>query len=89
MISHTTARFRKAYRLLPTDVRQQARGAYKLFKQDPYHPSLHFKPIHPTQPIYSARIGLHYRTLGAREGDTIIWFWIGSHADYDRLIEHL
>ena len=89
MISHTTARFRKAYRALPVDVRQQARRAYQLFKVNPYHPGLHFKQIHAARPIYSARVGLNYRTLGIREGDTIIWFWIGSHADYDTLIAQL
>jgi hypothetical protein len=54
--SHTTERFRKAFKMLPERVRRQAREAYKLFEQNPYHPSLHFKPIHPTRPIYSVRI---------------------------------
>ncbi len=40
-------------------------------------------------PIYSVRIGLDYRALGVREGDDIVWFWIGSHADYDRLVSQL
>mgnify|MGYP006921590641 CR=1 FL=1 len=46
--------------------------------------SLRFKPIHKT--LYSARVTKGYRTLGIRDNDTIIWFWIGSHADYDKLI---
>jgi hypothetical protein len=53
---------------------------------DPAHPSLRFKLVHPTRPIYSVRIGLDYRALGLREGDTMVWFWIGSHAEYDRLV---
>jgi hypothetical protein len=43
--------------------------------------------VHPDPPTYSARVGIGYRDLGALDGDTIIWFWIGSHADYDKLLE--
>ncbi len=86
MRSRTTERFRRAYETLPDDVMRQARAAYRLFKQDPYHPSLRFRQVHPTRPIYSARIGLGYRALGVRDGDDIVWFWIGSHADHERLL---
>jgi hypothetical protein len=86
MTSHTTKRFRQALRDLPQEVRRQAREAYKLFVRDPHHPSLRFRRVHPTEPIYSARIGAHYRALGTLEGDEIVWFWIGPHAEYDRLI---
>jgi hypothetical protein len=71
---------------LPEQVRRQAREAYKLFAQNPYHPSLHFKQVHPTRSIYSVRISIEYRALGVQEEGEIIWFWIGSHADYDKLI---
>jgi hypothetical protein len=67
-------------------VKEHARDAYRLFRENPDHSSLRFKRVHPTDPIYSVRIGLGYRAVGAREGDTIYWFWIGGHADYDRLI---
>lgn len=70
-------------------MQRQARAAYKLFAQDPAHPSLRFKQVHTTRPIYSARVGLGYRALGVREGEDVIWFWIGSHAEYDRLIDSL
>jgi len=86
MISHTTERFRRAFRELPPEIRQQARKAYALFQQDPYHPSLRFKLVHPTRPVYSVRITRGYRALGIREEDTLIWFWIGSHTDYEKLI---
>ena len=89
MNSVTTERFRRALQDLPVAVQQRARRAYATFRQDPRHPSLRFKQVHPTRPIYSARIGLGYRALGVREGETIIWFWIGSHADYDRLLASL
>ena len=89
MISHATERCRKALEQLPRQVRRQARGAYKLFKRNPYDPSLHFKQIHPTKPIYSVRISYGYRAVGARDGDEIIWFWVGPHSDYDKLISRL
>ena len=86
MNSHTTDKFRKAFAELPADVQKQARQAYRLFIENPYHPSLHFKPIHPTRPIYSVRVGLDYRAVGVRDGDDIIWYWVGSHTEYDKLI---
>jgi hypothetical protein len=87
--SRTTKRFRDALARLPATVQVQAREAYGLFKQDPDHPSLRFRPIQRTQNVYSARVGKGYRALGVRDGDEVIWFCIGSHADYDRLIDQL
>ena len=86
---HVTERFRKAFGKLSSHVQRQARAAYQLFRQDPHHPSLRFKRVHPTKPIYSVRIGLDYRALGVRDGEDIVWFWIGSHADYDKLLAEL
>jgi hypothetical protein len=74
---------------LPEQVQRQARAAYRQFERNPSHPSLRFKPIHAIRPIYSARISGDYRAVGVREGDEIIWFWIGSHADFDRLASRL
>ena len=70
-------------------MQEQARLAYRLFQRDPSHPSLRFKQVHPTRPIFSARVGLAYRALAVRDGDTVIWFWIGSHADYDKLLARI
>lgn len=87
MRSRTTERFRKALAKLPGQVQEQAREAYRQFLRDPWHPGLRFKQVHSTLPIYSARVGLHYRALGElQENDTVVWFWIGSHAEYDRLL---
>jgi hypothetical protein len=86
--SRTTASFRKALEALPPQVRAKAHRAYELFRSNPNHPGLRFKPVHPSRPIYSVRIGIHYRALGVLEGDDIIWFWVGSHDDYERLINH-
>ena len=86
MISHTSERFRKAFKALPKSIQRQAKDAYKLFSRDPYYPSLRFKQIHSQKPIYSVRVGLGYRAVGLRNGDEIIWYWVGSHAEYDKLI---
>lgn len=89
MKSHTTKRFREVFKGLPKHIQQQAREAYKLFQQNPYHPSLRFKQVHPTKPVYSVRISCDNRALGVRDRDEIVWFWIGSHADYDKLLSKL
>ena len=88
MKSQTTQRFRKALAALPDEVQEQARSAYHQFMRDPQHPGLRFKPVHPSQPIYSARMGRGHRALGILEGDTIVWYWIGSHAEYDQMLKH-
>ncbi len=88
MKSKRTRRFRELLRQLPVDARRQAYAAYRLFKRDPTHPSLRFKPIRSADPIYSVRIGINFRALGRREADDlIVWFWIGTHAEYDKLIQ--
>jgi hypothetical protein len=89
MKSRTTRRFRELLSALPAHVRRQGREAYRLFQQDPAHPGLHFKQVHAHPPTYSARVGISYRAVGVLDGGTVIWFWIGSHAEYDRLLEQL
>ena len=89
MTSHTTERFRKALRHLPPHIQRQAGRAYRLWKKDPHHRSLQFKQVHAREPIYSVRVGIGWRALGVKEGDTVVWFWIGSHADYDKLLAQL
>ena len=89
MTSDTTSRFWNAYADLPQQIKRQARKAYKLFERDPRHPSLQLKKVHADQPIYSVRITRDYRAVGVREGNSMIWFWIGSHADYERLLDQL
>jgi hypothetical protein len=68
---------------LPGEIRQLADRCYGLLRQDPHHPSLHFKKVGR---VWSVRIGLHYRALAAQRENDIVWFWIGSHAEYDTLI---
>jgi hypothetical protein len=85
--SHTTESFRKLFRALPKEIQEQGRDAYRLFKQNPYHPSLRFKRI--VDNIYSARVSLDYRAMGSRDGDEIVWFWVGSHGDYGKVVAQL
>ena len=87
MISYTTDSFWKHYGQLDEQVKRQARIAYRLFEQDPSHPSLGFKKVHQTKPVYSARVTLGYRAVGIRDGNEIVWFWIGPHDEYERVIE--
>jgi hypothetical protein len=69
---------------LPTSIRKLADRNFDLLKQDPSHPSLHFKKVGR---FWSVRVGMQYRALAVEAGKDLVWFWIGSHADYDRLIQ--
>ena len=89
MKSCTTTQFREMFATLPEQVQEQTRKAYQQFKQDPSYPSLRFKKVHPKLLIYSARINRDYRAVGQLDKDTVIWFWVGSHAEYDMLLEQL
>ena len=74
---------------LPSDIRQHAREVYKLFNQNPNHPSLNLKKVHPIRSIYSVRVGMNYRAVGELDESDMIWFWIGSHGEYDKLLRRL
>lgn len=89
MKSRTTAQFRQLFANLPEQVQEQTRAAYHQFQEDPSYPSLRFKKVHPELPIYSVRISKNYRAVGQLDGDTVIWFWVGSHSEYDRLLDQL
>ena len=84
MIHFTTPRFWKAYDALPLRVQKLADENYDLLKSNPKHPSLHFKKIGK---LWSVRVGLGYRALALDHSEGIYWFWIGTHAEYDRLIK--
>lgn len=86
MTSRTSASFRRQFDQLPNEVRRQARLAFRLFKQNPSHPGLNFKKLPPHADLWSARINRDYRVIGRWRGETILWFFIGSHADYEALI---
>lgn len=85
MKHHATDTFWTCYAALPSHIREQADRNFALLKANPAHPSLQLKPV---VRFWSARVGLSWRALAVRdaETDTLVWFWIGSHADYDRLV---
>jgi hypothetical protein len=89
MRSRRTTRFRSLFEQLPTEVQQSARRAYVLFQRDPAHPSLQFKRLRADRQTCSIRVGLGYRALGIRLDEALVWYWIGPHAEYDRLISQL
>ena len=90
MISHASPEFWKCYRALPQKTQEQTKKAYKQFIQNPFHKSLRFKQVHPKKPIWSVRIGAHYRGLGVKvKANVIVWYWVGSHETYNQLIKRL
>ena len=84
MRSRTTRSFRDAFRALPPEIRKRARKAYALWRDNPNLPGLRFKRVGDD---VSIRIGRNYRALGIMQGDTVAWYWIGKHEDYDRLLD--
>ena len=84
--SRTTRQFWRRFSELPFDVQRDAKRAYRLFQSNPAHPGLQFKKLEGEDDIYSARIGLDYRALAVMKKDRIVWYWIGSHSDYDRMV---
>ena len=89
MHSRTTERFRSQLTALPKVVQDKATSAYALWSANPDHPSLRFKKVHTTLPIYSVRIDRAWRAVGILDGDLVVWFWIGSHASYEALLRSL
>jgi hypothetical protein len=87
MKSVTTLQFRKLLEKLPKNTQNKAPNAYLVWQRNPSYPSINFKKIHDSEPIFSVRIGLGYRALGVLEDDTMIWFWIGSHEAYNSKID--
>jgi hypothetical protein len=78
-----SAKFWAAYAALPEATQKLADQNFQLLKRDPRHPSLQFKKVGR---YWSVRVGLRFRALATEIDDGYLWFWIGSHADYDRLI---
>jgi hypothetical protein len=87
--SRVTEDFVACFARLPDAIKAAARKNYRLWRSNPTHPSLHFKRFHQSELFYSVRIGIGWRAIGLLEDDTIHWFWIGSHSEYDKLIKQL
>jgi len=80
---HAAPDFWSCYQRLPGGIQQAANKSFALLKQDPRHPSLQFRKL---DSVWSARVGLHYRALAVEVADGFLWFWIGTHAEYDRIV---
>ncbi|MGR3178116.1 MAG: ParE family toxin-like protein [Candidatus Anammoxibacter sp.] len=72
------------YKALDQPTRTGARKAFRLWFQNPFHPSLHFKCINNEEKIWAVRVTIVYRAIGIFDGDTVTWFWIGHHDEYER-----
>ena len=83
MKHYASPEFWTRYRALPDAIQTLADKNYQLLKTNPRHPSLHFKKIGK---LWSVRVGEHYRALGVDVEEGIYWIWIGTHADYDKLV---
>jgi hypothetical protein len=79
---HAAPSFWRCYDELPEPVRALADKQFALLKTDSRHPSLHFKH---TGRFHSVRVGAHHRALAVDVPDGVLWFWIGTHAEYDRI----
>jgi hypothetical protein len=85
VISKTRRSFWEHFARLPAPIQELAREKFDIWHAEPFHPSLHFKELRPG--LWSARVNSNYRALARRSGDLITWFWIGTHAEYDRLVQ--
>ncbi len=89
MKSTTSSQFWKHYQKLPLNIQQQADKTYRIWRLNPNAHSLYFKRLHTRSPMFSVRVGRGYRALGLVNGATIVWFWIGTHDEYERLLKQL
>jgi hypothetical protein len=87
--SHLTDSFIACFKRLPERVKHSARRSYQLWRSDPHHPSLQFKKVGRKHDVYAVRVGIGWRALGVKDGDVMIWFWIGSHAAYDHALKQI
>ena len=83
MIHYASSSFWSCYKTLPQAIQNQADKSFDLLKSDPRHPSLHLKKVGKYRSVRATR---EYRALGMDVNDGILWFWIGTHTEYDRLV---
>ena len=79
----TASSFWACYECLPMDIRNLADKNFQILKADPSHPSLQFKKVGK---VWSARVGAHYRAIATPIEAGFLWVWIGTHAEYDKLL---
>jgi hypothetical protein len=84
--SQCTQRFWKLFHALPKDIQQLAAKNYALWRSDPSHPSLRFRRLEGAANLMTIRIGDHHRALGMLKEGCVTWVWIGTHAEYDKMV---
>jgi len=81
--------FREMLAKLPVEAQREADEAFRLFQENPNHRS---PRLHPLQnrgrgrhrdETWSVSVTRSYRALYVVDGDTNVWYWIGTHADHD------
>jgi len=87
VIARTNADFWACFNALPEEIQRLARDRFRLWREDAFNATLHFKPLYAD--VWSVRVNQNYRALGRRRGNLIVWFWIGTHAEYDQLLKRL
>ena len=85
MRSSGNADFWRLYHLLPEQARAQARQAYRLFMSNPDHPSLRFKKLNGPRNFWSVRFGGGYSAVGERDGENVVWLWVGTRQDFGKM----
>ena len=87
MKSYAPAEFWQHYDRLPRRAQKLADHAFEFFKKDPLYPGLQFKRVR--RDIWSVRIGDHYRAMAKQRADGWMWFWIGTHEEYNKLVRRV
>ena len=85
MTHRATPTFWHLHRRLPLEIQRLANENFELLKTNSKHPSLHLKKVGS---YWSVRVGLSFRALAVEHEADLIWFWIGNHAEYDRLLDN-
>ncbi len=81
-MSHfTSPSFWELYEQLPPSIQELADKQYELLKMNPQHPSLRLKKV---DRYWSVRVGPRYRAVAVEIEEGLLWFWIGTHAEYDK-----
>ena len=87
MKSSALPEFWACFNRLPPPVQKIARKNFRLWQKEPTLKSLGFKRI--KNDLWSVRAGSGFRALATFEDGRYLWFWIGSHDDYERLLREL
>lgn len=85
----TVKSYWKSYNELPKKIQRDADRKFDLWKQNPFHPSLNFKCVNTEYNIWSVRVTMDYRALAIRNEKSVIWYWIGDHNKYEKLLKTL